>query len=305
VAVIFAVEATDLTKCFGTIRALDGVTLNVPSGSIFGLLGANGAGKTTLLRVLLGIIDPDQGGRRLLGEAQPLHVAGSVGYLPEERGLYPGMTARETIAFMGALHGLPLRAGRARADALLAEHSLDHLRKRPIRSLSKGQAQLIQLLATIVHDPQLLVLDEPFAGLDALNQERLEAMIRSRARAGATILFSTHVIAHAERLCENIAIMSGGRVHFAGSVIEARNRMRSQVQLVTRHHDGPWRSALPKDAYLQDGIWRFDLPETGIESLLADVIGGGAGITNLSIERPTLHDAFIAIVGEPALERSK
>jgi ABC-2 type transport system ATP-binding protein len=295
-----AIEAHGLVKYFGDMRALGGIDLIVPAGMIYGVLGANGAGKTTLLRTLLGIIDPDEGSRRVLGEARPLDAAARIGYLPEERGLYPAMTPREAIAFMGALRGLPLKAGRKRADELLAAHDLAHAAGRPIRTLSKGQAQTVQLLGTIVHEPRLIVLDEPFSGLDAINQERLETMIRSQAAGGATIVFSTHVIAHAERLCERIAIIAKGVVRFEGTVEEARARMKPKVHLTTRRQDGDWREAMPRDATVEDRTWHFDLPESGIEPLLAALIAGDAGIESLSIERPGLHDAFIAIAGEPA-----
>lgn len=294
-----AIAAHGLVKLFGEMRALDGIDLTVPAGMIYGVLGANGAGKTTMLRTLLGIIDPDAGERRVLGAVRPLDAAGRIGYLPEERGLYPGMSARETIAFLGALRGLPLKAGRQRADALLASHDLAHAARRPIRTLSKGQAQTVQLLGTIVHDPKLIVLDEPFSGLDAINQGRLEALIRSQAAAGATILFSTHVIAHAERLCERIAIVAKGKVRFEGTVEQARARMKAKVHLTTRRSAGPWRAAMPADAVADDRTWHFDLPDGGIEPLLAALLDGDAGIESLSIERPGLHDAFIAIAGEP------
>jgi ABC-2 type transport system ATP-binding protein len=298
----FAVEVKDLVKTFGTKRAVDGVSLSVPSASIFGLLGPNGAGKTTTLRMLLGIIDPDSGSRRLLGHASPLEASNAVGYLPEERGLYPSMAAREAIAFMGALRGLPLAEGRRRASAMLAERGLSEWERKPIRTLSKGMAQTVQLLGTLVHHPRLIVLDEPFSGLDAINQERLEALIRAEAEAGTTVIFSTHVIAHAERLCERIAIIAGGKVAFAGAVDEARDRLRPVVRLQTRAEDGTWRSALPTDARRLGREWRFELPANGPEPLLRALIDGGAGIETLSIERPGLHDAFVAIAGAGAAE---
>ena len=295
-----AVEAVDLVKDFGETRAVDGVTLAVPPGSIYGLLGPNGAGKTTTLRMLIGIIDPSSGMRRVLGRERPLEAAQEVGYLPEERGLYPAMYAREAIAFMGALRGLPIAEGRRRADRLLDEHGLSDWAKKPIRSLSKGMAQTVQLLGTIVHQPRLIVLDEPFAGLDAINQGRLEELIRREARAGATIIFSTHVIAHAERLCEQVAIIAKGSVAFDGRVDEARARLRPIVRLRTRASDGPWRTAIPGDARRENDEYVFELPEGGPEPLLKALIDGGAGIETLAIERPGLHDAFVAIAGDAA-----
>ena len=295
-----AVEAIGLVKDFGETRAVDGVSLSVPTGSIYGMLGPNGAGKTTTIRMLLGIIDPSAGSRRVLGHDRPLEAADEIGYLPEERGLYPAMHAREAIAFLGALRGLPIKEGRRRADELLERGGLGEWARRPIRTLSKGMAQTVQLLGTLVHRPKLIVLDEPFSGLDAINQGKLEALIRAEAAAGATIIFSTHVIAHAERLCERIAIIAAGKVAFEGSVDEARNRLRPIVRLRTRERDGPWRSAIPASAARNGDEWVFELPAGGAEPLLKALIDGSAGIETLAIERPGLHDAFVAIAGEPA-----
>lgn len=295
-----AVEAHELVKDFGETRAVNGVSLLVPPGSIYGLLGPNGAGKTTTLRMLIGIIDPSSGWRRVLGRAQPLDAASEVGYLPEERGLYPAMHARDAIAFMGALRGLPLTEGRKRADELLEQHGLGEWGRKSIRSLSKGMAQTVQLLGALIHRPRLIVLDEPFSGLDAINQGRLEEMIRNQAREGVTVLFSTHVIAHAERLCERIAIIASGKVAFDGSVAEARGRLRPIVRLRTRATDGPWRSAIPVSARREGDEWVFELPQDGPEPLLKALIDGGAGIETLAIERPGLHDAFVAIAGDQA-----
>ena len=295
-----AAEARGLVKDFDDKRAVDGVSLTVPEGSITGILGPNGAGKTTTIRMMLGIIDPSEGSRTLLGHDRPLEVARDVGYLPEERGLYPAMPCAEAIAFMGALRGLPIAEGRRRAVELLTERGHADWVKKPIRTLSKGMAQTVQLLGTIVHRPKLVVLDEPFSGLDALNQEKLEGLIRDQAAAGTTVIFSTHVIAHAERLCERIAIIANGKAVFEGAVDEARGRLRPIVHLRTRSDDGPWRSALPNQAKLVGGEWRFELPKGGPEPLLKALIDGNAGIETLSIERPGLHDAFIAIAGESA-----
>jgi ABC-2 type transport system ATP-binding protein len=295
-----ALTAHNLVKDFGDKRAVDGVSLSVPAGAIYGILGPNGAGKTTTLRMLLGIIDPSSGSSTLLGRARPIEAAREVGYLPEERGLYPSMHAVDAIAFMGALRGLPLRNGKRRGRELLEGHGLGAWADKPIRNLSKGMAQTVQLLGTLVHKPRLIVLDEPFAGLDAINQARLEELIRREAAQGTTILFSTHVIAHAERLCERVAIIAEGKVAFEGEVDEARDRLRPIVRLRTRSPDGPWRAALPTTARLDGTEWTFELPEGGPEPLLRALLDGGAGIETLAIERPGLHDAFVAIAGEAA-----
>ncbi len=295
-----AIEARGLVKHFEGVTAVDGVDLAVPAGSVYGILGPNGAGKTTTLRMMLGIIDPDSGYRRILGAERPHDVAHAIGYLPEERGLYPSMKATEAIAFLGALRGLPLREGRRRAHELLERHGLGYAADRQIRQLSKGMAQQVQILGTLVHRPRLVVFDEPFSGLDALNQGKLEAMMRGLAADGTTVIFSTHVIAHAERLCDEVAIIAGGKVPFAGPVDLARDRILPQVRLETRAFEGPWRAALPPDARHEGQFWHFPLPVTGIEPLLRALIEGEAGILSLSIERAGLHDAFVAIAGEAA-----
>jgi ABC-2 type transport system ATP-binding protein len=295
-----AIEARGLVKRFEGFTAVDGVDLTVPEGSIYGILGPNGAGKTTTLRMLLGIIDPDEGTRRILGHDRPHEVAHTIGYLPEERGLYPSMKTYEAIAFLGALRGLPLAEGRRRGKELLEEHGLGYAIERQIRQLSKGMAQQVQLLGTLVHKPRLVVFDEPFSGLDAINQGKLEKMMRGLAEAGTTVIFSTHVIAHAERLCDEVAIIAGGKVPFAGPVDLARDRIPPQVRLETRAQDGGWRKAIPAGARHEGSFWYFSLPESGIEPLLRALIEGEAGILSLSIERAGLHDAFVAIAGEAA-----
>ncbi|AIT80202.1 MULTISPECIES: ABC transporter ATP-binding protein [Novosphingobium] len=303
-----AIEARGLVKRFDGVTAVDGVDLTVPRGAVYGILGPNGAGKTTTLRMLLGIIDPDRGYRRILGADRPHDVAHAIGYLPEERGLYPAMKAVDAIAFVGALRGLPLKEGRRRGRELLEQHGLGYAADRQIRQLSKGMAQQVQILGTLVHKPRLVIFDEPFSGLDALNQGKLERMMHGLAQDGTTVIFSTHVIAHAERLCDEVAIIAGGKVPFAGPVDVARDRIPAQVRLETRAQDGPWRAALPADARHEGSFWFFSLPDTGIEPLLRALIEGEAGILSLSIERAGLHDAFVAIAGEAAaraLEQEK
>ncbi|MBD2843083.1 ATP-binding cassette domain-containing protein [Erythrobacter sp. KMU-140] len=295
-----AIEARGLVKSFDGTMAVQGIDISVPEGAIYGVLGPNGAGKTTTLRMLLGIIDPDQGVRRVFGHDRPHDIGRLIGYLPEERGLYPAMKAIEAIAFMGALRGLPLAEGRKRGLELLEKHDLAHAADRTIRQLSKGMAQTVQLLGTLVHRPRLVVLDEPFSGLDAINQGKLETMIRALADEGVTVIFSTHVIHHAERLCEGVAIIAGGKVPYAGSVETARDRIPAQVRLETRARDGAWTAALPEDARREGDFFYFSLPETGVEPLLKQLIEGDAGILSLSIERAGLHDAFVAIAGEAA-----
>ena len=301
-----AVTAQGLVKRFGDRRVVDGVHIAVPKGMIYGVLGPNGAGKTTTLRMLLGIIEPDAGERTMLGSDRPREMSDRVGYLPEERGLYPSMKATHAIAFMGALRGLDWSVGRKRAVALMEAAGLGHATDQKIRKLSKGMAQLVQLLGSVVHQPDLLVLDEPFSGLDPVNQERLEKLILAERDRGATILFSTHVMAHAERLCDRLTIIAGGKVRFEGSMADARGTLPHKAHYVPHHNDAGIAALLPADAAGDgDGGWRFTLPDEGIEALLVRLIDAGYGISGLSIERPSLHDVFVRIVGAKALEEAE
>ncbi len=292
------IEARGLVKYFGTYRAVNGVGFAVERGSIYGVLGPNGAGKTTTIRMLLGIIEPDGGSRTVLGAAHPRDAAYRIGYLPEERGLYPAMKAREAIAFMGALRGLDWAEGRKRAAALMEAAGLARVVDEKIRKMSKGMAQMVQLIGSIVHQPELIVLDEPFSGLDPVNQERLEALIQHERERGATVLFSTHVMAHAERLCDRIAIIAGSERRFEGTVDEARGTLPLRV----RYAPGPGadRAALarvlPADAQPQGDGYHFIVADDGVDRLLNQLVTGGFGVSRLAIERPGLHDAFVRIV---------
>ena len=294
----YSVEATGLTKYFGAFKAVDNVSLEVPTGSIYGVLGPNGAGKTTTLRMMLGIIDPDAGSSRLFGDQRPQAVRHRIGYLPEERGLYPGMKAREAIAFMGALRGLDWREGRRRAATFMTELGLERVIDEKIRKMSKGMAQMVQLIGSIVHAPDLIVLDEPFSGLDPVNQERLELLVKRERDRGATILFSTHVMAHAERLCDRIAIIARSQRRFEGTVDEARALLPMQVRYTPRDsRDAAGIAAiLPATAERHGDAWHFAIEDADVEPLLSQITASGHGVTGLSITRPALHDAFVHIV---------
>ncbi len=293
----YPAKAESITKSFGKFEAVRGVSLMVPAGSIYGVLGPNGAGKTTTLRMMLGIIDPDSGTRELLGNSSPRKVSNRVGYLPEERGLYPNMKATEAIAFMGALRGLDWAEGRRRAAQAMEQAGLGHATGKKIKQMSKGMAQLVQLLGSIIHQPELIVLDEPFSGLDPVNQEHLEKLIRAERDRGATILFSTHVMGHAERLCDRLSIIAGGLVRFEGTVDEARALLPMQANYTPTLDSDAIRGLLPPDAVHQDGNWKFMVPEGGVEKLLMALIKAKYGVSGLTMQRPSLHDAFVKIVG--------
>lgn len=295
-----AVSASGLVKTYGPKRAVDGVDLSVPRGAIYGMLGPNGAGKSTTLRMLLGIIEPDAGTTNTLGSPRPSDVSDRIGFLPEERSLYQNMKCREVIAFLGAMRGLAWNEGRRRADVLLAEAGLGEIAGTRVRKLSKGMAQYVQLIAAMVHEPDLLVLDEPFSGLDPVNQEALENMILRQRDRGATVLFSTHVMGHAERLCDRLSIISGGKVRFEGRVEEARALLPQRVRYVPKATPGDLASLLPDDATLVGDCWTFRVPAQGIEHVVMRLVSEGYGISRLSVEDASLHDAFVHIVGKHA-----
>ncbi|HBL95124.1 MAG TPA: ABC transporter ATP-binding protein, partial [Hyphomonas sp.] len=193
---------TSVTKRFGTFTAVDNLSLEVPDGQIIGFLGPNGAGKSTSLRMGLGIMEPDSGEVELFGARPNVRALQQVGFLPEERGLYKKMTARDTISHFARLKGLSAHDARTRADELLSAAGLEEFSRARISKLSKGMAQKVQILSTLAHRPKFLILDEPFSGLDPVNQQALEDLVRAEHARGATILFSTHVMEHAERLCD-------------------------------------------------------------------------------------------------------
>ena len=237
--------------------------------------------------MLLGIIDPSSGSRRVLGRERPLEAAPEVGYLPEERGLYPAMHARDAIAFMGALRGLPLAEGRRRAEQLLDEHDLGDWAKKPIRTLSKGMAQTVQLLGTIIHKPRLIVLDEPFSGLDAINQGRLEELIRREARDGRTdhLLDPRHRPRRAAVRADRDHRQGQGRVRRPrrrGARAAAADRPAAHPRRATAHGARPFRPAPAAKA--ANGC--SSCPTAAPSRLLKALIDGGAGIETLAIERP-------------------
>jgi ABC-2 type transport system ATP-binding protein len=248
-------------------------------------LGPNGAGKTTTFGSCSGIIDPSSGTRHILGHERPMRAAPQVGYLPEERGLYPAMHCRDAIAFMGALRGLSLGEGRRRADALLT--SMVWATGRASRSglCRKAWRRRCNCSARSSTSRASSSSTSRFPGSTRSTRRGSRSLIRRQARSGVTIIFSTHVIAHAERLCERIAIIARGRVVFEGAVDEARATLRPIVRLRTRNEGGEWRKAIPDSARREGRNWVFELPESGPEPLLKALIDGGAGIETLAIER--------------------
>jgi ABC-2 type transport system ATP-binding protein len=293
-----------LTRRYGAVAAVEDVSFQAATGKIMGFLGPNGAGKTTTLRMVLGLVTPSAGRISILGESDFSKVRSRVGFLPEERGLYRRMTPVGAIAFLAGLKGVPGPDGRRRARALLAAQGLGEAAERQIRSLSKGMAQKVQLLSTLAHEPDLVILDEPFSGLDPVNQQSLETLIRGLADRGATVIFSTHVMQHAERLCDQVVLMAGGRKVFDGTVAEAR---AATPRTLTLEGDFDPAEAADLPGLEAPVVSRL---ETGGIRVVATLRAGapaqepirrafarGLDISRFEVREPNLHDAFIVLTG--------
>ncbi len=298
-----ALVVEGVSKRFGGFQAVDDLSFEAERGRLTGFLGPNGAGKTTTLRMILGLVAPDRGRVLVLGGEDVRQVRDRIGFLPEERGLYRRMTPVDAIVFFAGLKGMASGVARKRALELLEANGLGHAAKLQIRRLSKGMAQKVQLLSAIAHDPELVILDEPFSGLDPLNQQTLEELLRSLASRGAAVVFSTHVMQHAERLCERVVLIAGGRKVFDGTVPEVRATAPRLLVL---------EGALPEAGAgelpgLENPVWesiqgggrltaRLD-KGTQVQAPLQAAFARGWDITRFELKEPTLHDAFIRLAG--------
>jgi ABC-2 type transport system ATP-binding protein len=298
-----ALKLEGVGKRYGAFEAVSDLSFEARAGRICGFLGPNGAGKTSTIRMIVGLIAPTAGRITTLGSSDARAVRSRIGFLPEERGLYRRMTPLDAIVFFGGLKGAPAHEIRRRAIALLEAHGLGDAMARPIKSLSKGMAQKVQLLSALVHEPDLVLLDEPFSGLDPANQQSLEAIIRDLAARGATVVFSTHVMQHAERLCDQVVLMARGRKVFDGSVAAAR--AAAPRRLVLEGTLGRAAvEALPGVAWIEaeeasdDGGRRFTAALAhGAEAqgALKAAFAGDLDLRRFEVREPTLHDAFIVL----------
>jgi ABC-2 type transport system ATP-binding protein len=298
-----ALALTDVSKRYGAFQAVRDLSFQVPKGSICGFLGPNGAGKTSTIRMILGLTPATSGRVEILGANDGRKVRDRIGFLPEERGLYRKMTPVDAIAFFAGLKGVPLGEGRRRARVMLEAQGLGEASNKKMKDLSKGMAQKVQLIAALAHEPEFVILDEPFSGLDPMNQQGLEVMIRDIASKGATVLFSTHVMQHAERLCDKVVLIAGGQKAFEGTVDEARATAPRFLEL-----EG---AIAPEAVAALPGVVSVESEDLGeTRRIRATMAAGGAGqealkaafvqgldVRTFQMREPSLHDAFIGLTG--------
>ena len=291
-----------VTKKFDQITAVNDLSFAVEQSQVFGFLGGNGAGKTTSLRMVLDIIRPTAGRIDVLGRAPGRANSPDIGFLPEERGLYRQMTALDTIAYFGRLKGMTSADARRKGTELLDRFGLAANAKSTVDKLSKGMAQKVQLATAVVNRPKLLILDEPFSGLDPVNQGLLEEEIRRLSSDGSTVVFSTHVMQHAERLCDRLLLLARGRKKFEGTLEQARAELPARLSVVAK--EDPIR--LPgvetaEDCGTAENGWRrFDVRlEPGVVpgDILEQCVERQFALRRFEQQQASLHDVFVHIVG--------
>jgi ABC-2 type transport system ATP-binding protein len=303
-----SLELVGLNRRFGSVVALDGLTFSVPPGQVFGFLGPNGAGKTTTMRAIFGVVALEKGEVRWRGEPVTEQARHRFGYMPEERGLYPGMQILEQLEYLGRLHDMTASAARAAARNWIGRLGLAGRESAKLEALSHGNQQRVQLAAALMHDPDLLVLDEPFSGLDPGGVDDMTAILAERARAGVTVLFSSHQLDLVEDICESVAIIYRGRVVAKGAVadLERGDRPRLAVR-VAGDQDGTWARAL--DPALAT-VERTDPGSTGAGTVLLALAPGADSQQVLDAARAAgpvehftsatrrLSEVFRAVTGE-------
>ncbi len=304
-----------VVKQYGDFTAVNDISLNIPKGSIYGFLGPNGAGKTTTIRMILDIIKPTRGEITILGHSSALDVRTRIGYLPEEKGLYKKMKVWAIIQYFAMLKGMEKKAAKQRAWTLLEKYGLKDFAEAKVETLSKGMGQKVQVLSAVAHAPELVILDEPFSGLDPVNQGVLEELIRDMAAAGQTVIFSTHVMQHAERLCDQILLIAKGRKIFDGSVAQAKATIPRRILIETnsdisslRDIDGI-REILTLAANPVTGnagqLWQLQIQQqVNPQLILKSCFDKGIALSRFEFTEPSLHDVFVHLVGDDAREHA-
>ncbi len=287
-----------VTKRFGDVLAVDAVSLDAPRGAIYGFLGPNGAGKTTTIRMIMSILYPDAGTIRVLGDGNPEAVKDRLGYLPEEKGLYKKMRVAEILAYFARLKGIPTGDARSRARRLLDDFGLGDWADKKNETLSKGMSQKVQILGTLIHEPELVILDEPFSGLDPVNVELVRNVILDVKRQGRTVIFSTHVMEQAEMICDYIFLINKGRKVLDGTLRQVR-QSGEQAIVIDYDGDGGVLRRLPGVVRVNDAgkTAELFLDEGADPQALLKLLVGQLEIRRFDTREPSLHEVFIRTVG--------
>ena len=295
-------ELQAVSKSFGDFTAVNGVSFAVPQGTIYGLLGPNGAGKTTTLRMIMDIIAPDAGLVLLNGHPRYRTDLARVGYLPEERGLYRKMTVIDQLAFLAELHGIRRREALPTIESWLERVDLAAWGKKKVEELSKGMQQKIQLIGTILHDPDLVILDEPFSGLDPINQGLFKDLLADYKQQGKTIIFSTHIMEQAEKLCDHICLISRGRTILEGELSAIKRRLGGNSYRLVAEGDLDRLADVHgvEQALFHDGTAKLLLaPDTRGADVLSDLVGF-LTVHEFRSQEPDLEEIFIKAVRDAA-----
>jgi ABC-2 type transport system ATP-binding protein len=289
-------EVIDLSRRYGDVIALDHLSFSVEAGQLHGFVGPNGAGKTTAMRIILGVLEPDGGEVRWRGRPVDLAMRARFGYMPEERGLYPKMRVLDQLAYFASLHGLPRAQASAAADGWLERLGIADRARDRVESLSLGNQQRVQLGAALVHGPELLVLDEPFSGLDPVGVDVLSGVLRGLADEGVPVVFSSHQLELVERLCESVAIVKDGRLVAAGRVEALRDQGAGgpTVRVAVSAADEGWLAGVSGAEVVDRGPagLLIALRDGAGPDALLDAARAAGSVTHFALERPTLSDLF-------------
>jgi ABC-2 type transport system ATP-binding protein len=287
-----------IRKAFAGHVAVENLSLEVPRSSIFGLLGPNGAGKTTTLRMVMDILGPDAGKIEILGKPADPAARDRIGYMPEERGLYPRMVLEEQLVFMAAIKGVPRRLALERLTPWLERLSLADWRKRKTNELSKGMQQKAQFIATVLHQPELLIVDEPMSGLDPVGLDVMREVLIAMRRAGTTIVLSSHQMETVERLCDRVALINGGELVLEGAVSEVKARHGKNTVALAFDGDGAFVAELPGVAKVTGAGQYLEvrLKEGADPQQLLQEVSKRLKLRRFEIVEPSLHDIFVETV---------
>jgi ABC-2 type transport system ATP-binding protein len=295
-----AIFLNSIHKSFGNIQAVNNLNVTVPKGSIYGFLGPNGAGKTTTLRMIMNIIRPDSGRIEIFGNSLAEQAKSRIGYMPEERGLYRKMTASKVLAFFGAIKGVSSNELSRRVPEWLKRVDLADRAEKKVEELSRGMHQKLQFAVTAINEPELLILDEPFAGLDPINTDLLKSIMLEIRNEGKTVIFSTHVMHQAEKLCDSILLINKGQAILDDRLANIQSQRRSHIVSVEIDGNTGFIKNLPMVKAVESDGNQLDiiLVEGGDSQELLRLLTEQVRVQRFEVKVPSLHEIFIELVGK-------